>query len=78
MNALRRSNYIGVIVQVGVVSGTLLSHPCARAQQRTPVWQQEVRCYAQARDWTAALAIVDREIDSFPRDRTCERGERGF
>jgi hypothetical protein len=68
MNALQRGNYIGVIVQVGVVSWILLGHPWARAQQGTPVWQQEVRRYAQAKDWTAAMTIIDRKIDSAPRD----------
>ena len=68
MNALRRSNWVGVMVQLGVASWILLGHPWASAQQGNPTWQQEVRSYAQAKDWTTALAIVDREIDRSPRD----------
>jgi tetratricopeptide (TPR) repeat protein len=39
-----------------------------QAQQPTSDWQQDVRKYAEAQDWTAAMCIVDREILRAPRD----------
>src|SRR3989441_3303172 len=42
--------------------------PRARGQQAAPSWQAEVRKYAEAQDWTAALSIVDREVARAPQD----------
>src|SRR3989442_5122919 len=42
--------------------------PRARGQQAAPSWQAEVRKYAEARDWPAALSIVDREVARAPQD----------
>ena len=40
----------------------------AWGQQLASSWQQDVREYAEAKDWSAAMAIVDREIDRAPQD----------
>src|SRR6202035_4184845 len=37
-------------------------------QQLVSSWQEDVRRYAQAKDWDAAMAIVDREINRAPGD----------
>ena len=42
--------------------------PRARGQQVASSWQAEVRKYAEAQDWTAALSIVDREVARAPQD----------
>src|SRR2546428_10750460 len=42
--------------------------PRARGQQAAPSWQAEVRKYAEAQDWTAALSIVDGEVARAPQD----------
>src|SRR5947207_7625754 len=39
-----------------------------QAQQPTPDWQQDVRRFAEAQDWAAAMRIVDREILRAPQD----------
>jgi tetratricopeptide (TPR) repeat protein len=38
------------------------------AQQPTTPWRDEVRKYAQAQDWTAAMQIIDREMARSPQD----------
>jgi len=40
----------------------------AWGQQLTPTWQDDVRRLAEAKDWTAAIAIVDREMARAPSD----------
>src|ERR1700687_4653813 len=40
----------------------------AWGQQVVSSWQEDVRRYAQAKDWDRAMAIVNREIDRAPQD----------
>jgi tetratricopeptide (TPR) repeat protein len=40
----------------------------AGGQQLTSTWQEDVRRCAEAKDWTAAMSIVDREIARAPQD----------
>jgi tetratricopeptide (TPR) repeat protein len=40
----------------------------AWGQQQASDWREEVRRYAQAQDWTAAMHIVDREVARAPQD----------
>src|SRR5260370_3904702 len=37
-------------------------------QEQAPAWQAQVRKYCEARDWEAALRIVDQEIVQTPQD----------
>src|ERR1700726_2650214 len=56
-------------LMLGRVSvGVYLLCIAAWGQQLTASWQEVVRRYAEARDWSAAMAIVDREIDRAPQD----------
>src|SRR5579859_938815 len=48
--------------------GVYLLCIAASGQQLTSNWQEDVRRYAEAKDWGAALAIVDREIGRAPQD----------
>lgn len=66
MNVLGRIQYIGTIAQV--IIGILLLRACAQTQESTTPWQQQVRRYAQAKDWTGAMTVIDREIDRAPQD----------
>jgi len=58
------SMFMGIVL---VWMGLLL---CSVAQGQTPTsgWQEDVRKYAEAHDWTAAMQIIDREIARAPRD----------
>jgi tetratricopeptide (TPR) repeat protein len=49
------------------VTSLLLTLP-ARAQAPSTDWQEQVRKYAQAKDWESAMRIVDREIARAPGD----------
>jgi len=54
---------------IGRVSlGVYLLCIAACGQQLTPSWQEDVRRHAEAKDWSAAMAIVDREIHRAPQD----------
>jgi tetratricopeptide (TPR) repeat protein len=54
---------------IGRVSlGVYLLCIAACGQQLTPSWQEDVRRQAEAKDWSAAMAIVDREIHRAPQD----------
>src|SRR5579864_1125525 len=56
-------------LMIGRVSvGVYLLCIAAWGQQLTPSWQQDVRRCADAKDWSTAMAIVDREIDRAPQD----------
>ena len=55
------------VVVVWLFTSWILA-PRARGQQAAPSWQMEVRKYAEAQDWTAALSIVDREVARAPQD----------
>ena len=50
-----------------LVSSWALSSP-GHCQQSAVDWQAEVRRYAEAQNWSAALSIVDREIARAPQD----------
>jgi tetratricopeptide (TPR) repeat protein len=39
-----------------------------RGQNQTPAWQAQVRKYAEAQDWEAAMRLVDQEIARAPQD----------
>ena len=45
-----------------------LSCIVAWGQQSTLTWQQDVRKYAEAEDWVAAMNIVEREVTRAPQD----------
>ena len=64
------SKYIGAgALMVGRVSVCVyLLCTAACGQQLTSSWQEDVRRCAEAKDWTAAMAIVDHEIDRAPQD----------
>src|ERR1700758_5387438 len=47
---------------------TWLFSAMAYGQQLTPSWQEDVRRCAEARDWNAAMSIVDREVTRAPQD----------
>lgn len=49
-------------------AGLLFLCVAARGQQVTEGWQEDVRRYADAKDWNAAMATVDREMDRAPQD----------
>ena len=57
----------GVMVLV-LLTGVSLLVSAATPQQTTPAWQAEVRRYAEAQDWAAAMRIVDQEIARAPQD----------
>src|SRR3984893_6785252 len=57
-----------VLAMFRVLAGVWLFCLFGLAQQPTSAWQEEVRRCAEARDWTAAMSIVDREIARAPRD----------
>jgi tetratricopeptide (TPR) repeat protein len=42
--------------------------PYLNAQQPSQEWQAEVRKYAEAKDWTNAIRVVDRELARAPQD----------
>jgi tetratricopeptide (TPR) repeat protein len=46
----------------------LTCSPNLRAQQPSPEWQTEVRKYAEAKDWTNAMRVVEQELARAPQD----------
>ena len=68
MSPLDRAKYLAATALMTCVCWMWLSDIGAQAQESTLSWQQEVRRCAHAKDWTAAMIIVDREIDRAPRD----------
>lgn len=56
------SGFLVLVVQACLLGGTL------RAQEQHPQWQTDVRKYAEAREWDAAMKIVDREAARAPQD----------
>jgi tetratricopeptide (TPR) repeat protein len=50
------------------VAGLYLCSLVVNAQAVIPSWQQEVRRSAEQKDWTAALDIVNRQINLMPHD----------
>lgn len=64
------SHNIGVKAMMVVTASVRLLLLCvaARGQQVTGGWQEDVRRYADAKDWIAAMATVDREMDRAPQD----------
>ena len=64
------SKYIctGALMISRVSIGICLLCIAAWGQQLVSSWQEDVRRYAQAKDWDAAMAIVNREIDRAPQD----------
>lgn len=58
-----------VALSVGLLIGALLTVSAALGQQQQPPeWEALVRKYAEARDWTAALKVVDSEVALAPQD----------
>ncbi len=55
-------------VIIGLLAGVWIFGSLAWGQQPALDWQAEVRRYAEAKDWAAAMRIVDREIARAPRD----------
>jgi tetratricopeptide (TPR) repeat protein len=51
-----------------VAVGVYLLCIAAWGQESTASWQEDLRRCAKAKDWSAALAIADREIDRTPQD----------
>jgi tetratricopeptide (TPR) repeat protein len=68
MSNIRKYLGTGVPVMVRVVAGIWLSCALAWGQLVSSTWQEDVRKYAEAQDWTAAMSIVDREVDRAPQD----------
>jgi tetratricopeptide (TPR) repeat protein len=50
------------------VAGLYLCSLVVNAQAVIPSWQQEVRRSTEQKDWTAAMAIVNRQIDLMPHN----------
>jgi len=50
------------------LAGALLLSSRIRGQEQAPNWQTEVRKYAEAQDWNAAMRIVNREAARAPQD----------
>src|SRR5260370_8732796 len=68
MSNIRKYLGTGVPVMVRVVAGIWLSCALAWGQLVTSTWQEDIRKYVEAQDWTAAMSIVDREVARAPRD----------
>lgn len=51
-----------------LIAAAQLSIPRAYGENQPPAWQAQVRKYAAAKDWKAAMAVVDQEIARAPRD----------
>src|SRR5579862_238507 len=64
------SKYIGrrAILLGNASVGIYLLCIAAWGQQGAVSWEEDVRRYADAKDWSAAVAIVDREIVRAPQD----------
>jgi tetratricopeptide (TPR) repeat protein len=46
----------------------LTCSPCLNAQQSPQEWQAEVRKYAEAKDWTNAMRVAEKELARAPQD----------
>src|SRR5438874_11388330 len=57
-----------VLVIFRRLAGICIFCPLMWGQQQPPRWQEDVRKFADAQDWTAAMGIVDREIARAPQD----------
>jgi len=57
-----------VLVMLRSLSAIWIFCFAAWGQQLTSTWQEDVRRYAKAQDWTTAMSIVDREIARAPHD----------
>jgi len=69
MNITNVSKYLGAGALVMVrAAGIYLLCVAASGQQLTSTWQEDVRKCAEAKNWSAAMRIVDREIDSEPQN----------
>ena len=55
-------------VILGLLAGVSIFGSVARGQQLAPSWQAEVKKYAEAQNWAAAMRIVEQEIASAPQD----------
>jgi len=56
---------------VAAIAGAMLALACASpscGQTQNPDWQAQVRQYAQAQNWSAALQLLDRELARAPKD----------
>lgn len=66
--------YAGKLIGVGVIMvarasvGILLLCVGGWGQQAKASWQEDVRRCAEAKDWSAAMSIVDREMERAPQD----------
>src|SRR6266446_10696898 len=56
------------LVMFRALLGTWIFCFAAWGQQLTSTWQEDVRRCAEAKDWTTAMSIVDREIARAPQD----------
>jgi tetratricopeptide (TPR) repeat protein len=70
MSVTNVSKYLGADgLMIGRVAvGVYLLCIAVCGQQLASTWQEDVRRYAEAKNWSAAMAIVDREINRAPRD----------
>src|SRR5437879_4794456 len=50
-----------------IIGAVLLTLP-ASAQNRATNWQEQVRNYAEMKDWESAMRIVDQQIALAPKD----------
>ena len=57
-----------VLVMLRSLSAIWIFCFAAWGQQLTSTWQEDVRRCAEAKDWTTAMSIVDREIARAPQD----------
>jgi tetratricopeptide (TPR) repeat protein len=53
---------------VGYIATTFVLLSLAVGQEATAEWQPQVRRYVAARDWTAAMRVVDRKLAQSPDD----------
>jgi tetratricopeptide (TPR) repeat protein len=58
----------GIALSIGALMGMLLSASAVSGQQDSPRWETQVRMYAEAHDWAAALKTVDSQLALAPQD----------
>jgi tetratricopeptide (TPR) repeat protein len=51
-----------------LLAGVCISCVIAWGQKPSIAWQEEVRSFADAQNWVAAIAVVDRELSRTPQD----------
>jgi tetratricopeptide (TPR) repeat protein len=56
------------MVVLKMIATALLSISAAYGQTQTPIWQAQVRKYAEARDWESAMRLIDQEVARAPQD----------